>query len=196
LGPNGRRDIRRRFRTGGVWELPQPIDRTTFTPGDDGGLREELGVDEDQRMLLTVGRIDRRKGVETIRRVAPSTEDIWVVVGDGPMRETLIETTGVRTPGRVDHDEIVDYYRAADLYVHPSLHEGLPNVLLEATACGTPSIARDVGECETVATETFSDDDGLRAALDRTYGPVELDDRFDEDRLARRYASLLSEVAG
>jgi len=111
------------------------------------------------------------------------------------MREELADTPGVRTVGRISHDQIVDYYRTANLYVHPSLHEGLPNVLLEATACGTPCVARDVGECESVAVETFIDDHGLRAALSRSYEPVTLDERFREKRLAEQYDALLTEVA-
>jgi len=195
LGPNGRRDVERRLRRRDVWEIPQPVDQSRFNPGDADELRVSMDVAPDERLLLTVGRVSRRKGADTIRRVAPSCDGTWVVVGDGPMREDLADTPGVRAPGRVPHDRIVDYYRAADLYVHPSLHEGLPNVLLEATACGTPCIARDVGECETVAVETFTSETELRALLDRTYGPAELDERFTDERLAEQYESVLLEVA-
>ena len=195
LGPNGRRDIERRFRWSNVWEIPQPVDHTRFSPGDAGDLRKSLGIKSDERMLLTVGRMSRRKGAETIRKVAPSCDGTWVVVGEGPMETELQRTRNVHTTGRVPHDQIVDYYRAADLYVHPSLHEGLPNVLLEATACGTPSLARDVGECSTVAVETFTDETGLREALNASYEPVVLNERFREEDLADRYASLLTEVS-
>lgn len=195
LGPNGRRDIERRFRRSEVWEIPQPVDRSRFSPGDADDLRELLGIESNERMLLTVGRVSRRKGAETIRKVVPSCNGTWVIVGDGPMREALQDTTGIHAPGRISHEKIVDYYRAADLYVHPSLHEGLPNVLLEATACGTPCIARDVGECATVAVETFTDETELQAVLDQSYESVELDDRFAYDRLAEQYESLLVEVA-
>jgi glycosyltransferase involved in cell wall biosynthesis len=193
--PHGSRDLERRFRRSDVWEIPQPVDHSRFSPGDASDLRESLGIGSNERMLLTVGRVSRRKGAETIQRVAPSCDGTWVVVGDGPMRETLQDTTGVYAPGRIFHEKIVDYYRAADLYVHPSLHEGLPNVLLEATACGTPCIARNVGECATVAVETFTDETELQAVLDQSYESVELGDRFADDRLAEQYESLLLEVA-
>lgn len=195
LGPNGRRDVERHLRRKDVWEIPQPVDQSQFSPGDASELRASLDVAPDQRLLLTVGRVSRRKGAETIRSVAPSCNGTWVVVGDGPMRETLTGTSNVLTPGRVPHDRIRDYYRAADVYVHPSLHEGLPNVLLEATACGTPCIARDVGECETVAVETFTDEAELRLALDRSYKSVTLDKQFQDEQLADRYATLLTEVS-
>jgi len=195
LGPNGRRDLERRLRRRDVWEIPQPVDQSRFSPGDASELRASMDVPPDERLLLTVGRVSRRKGAETIRRVAPSCDGTWVVVGDGPLREELSDTPGIRAPGRVPHDRIVDYYRAADVYVHPSLHEGLPNVLLEATACGTPCVARHVGECETVAVETFTNETGLRASLARSYDPGTLDERFGEERLADRYAALLTEVS-
>jgi glycosyltransferase involved in cell wall biosynthesis len=195
LGPSGRRDIERRLRPGDIREIPQPVDQSRFNPGNASELRASMDVASDDRLLLTVGRVSRRKGVEMIRRVAPSCDGTWVVLGDGPMREKLADTPDVRAPGRVPHDQIVDYYRAANLYVHPSLHEGLPNVLLEATACGTPCIARDVGECASVAVETFTEEAGLRVALDRSYDPVALDERFQEDRLADQYATLLTEVS-
>jgi glycosyltransferase involved in cell wall biosynthesis len=195
LGPNGHRDIERRLRRSGIWQIPQPVDRSRFSPGDASSLRQSLGIGPDERMLLTVGRVSRRKGAETVRDVAPACDGTWVVVGDGPMKAPLQGTQGVRTTGRIDHDQIVDYYRAADIYVHPSLHEGFPNVLLEATACGTPCIARDVGECSTVAVETFTDEEGLQTALARSYEAATLDDRFHEDRLTERYTSLLTEVA-
>lgn len=196
LGPTGRGDVETRGRRTGVWELPQPVDREQFGPGSSAEARESLGLDPDRKLLLTVGRISRRKGAATIRRVAPQVDAEWVVVGDGPMRDVLSGVPTVHTPGRVPYDAVVDYYRAADLYVHPSHHEGLPNVLLEATACGTPSVARDVGECGTVARETFEDDQTLPSLLDRGYDAAELDERFDEDRLAAEYDSLLTEVAG
>lgn len=192
LGPNGRQDIERRFRRKNVWEIPQPVNQSQFTPGPATDLRSTLDIPPDHDMLLTVGRVSRRKGAETIRNIAPTLNDTtWVVVGDGPMRETLNGIEGVHTTGNISHDRIVDYYRAADLYVHPSLHEGLPNVMLEATACGTPCISRNVGECETVAAETFIEDDGLAALINRTYEPVKLDERFEDERLAKRYESIL-----
>lgn len=195
LGPNGRTDIERRFRRAGIWEIPQPVNQSRFSPGEAASIRDSLDIALDERLLLTVGRVSRRKGAETIRNVAPSCDGTWVVLGDGPMRETLDAMPGIKAPGQVPHKETVDYYRAADLYIHPSLHEGLPNVLLEATACGTPCIARDTGECGTVAVKTFSDDAGLREALTRTYESVELESCFREECLSEMYTSLLKEVA-
>ena len=49
------------------------------------------------------------------------------------------------------HDELPDWYRAADLTVLPSRSEGLPNVLRESLACGTPFVASNVGGIPEIA---------------------------------------------
>lgn len=202
LGPRGRRDLAKRFRKRDVWTIPQPVNRDRFSPvseAERARLREEIGMpDADSgRVLLTVGRVSRRKGAETIDNTAPALPDdaVWYVVGDGPMRSAISEIRGVRTVGRVPHERIHRYYRAADLYVHPSLHDGLPNVLLEAMACGTPTVARAVGECPTTATETFTDDAELEILLRREYDRVELDEQFHDEPLAERYEELLTSMA-
>lgn len=199
LGPSGRQDLSDRLRRKNVYTIPQPVNREQFSPipqEEQNRLRGELGMSDDERVILTVGRISRRKGARTVLKTAPELPNdvVWYLVGDGPMRATLADKDGVRAVGSVPHDQVSSYYRAADLYVHPSLHDGLPNVLIEATACGTPSVARDVGECRTVATGTFEDDAELPPLLQREYSSVELDAQFEEDSLAEQYKRLLCEV--
>src|SRR4029079_13229107 len=53
--------------------------------------------------------------------------------------------------GAVPHAKLADYYRAADLTVLPSLSEGVPNVLMESIACGTPFVASNVGGIPEIA---------------------------------------------
>jgi glycosyltransferase involved in cell wall biosynthesis len=203
LGPNGRDAIRARFRRNGVDEVPQPVDTERFHPverDERDAIRRALGWD-DERVLLSVGRITRRKGANAIAATANELADRdadvrWVLVGNGPEREALDSIPPVDAVGRVPHDRIPDYYRAADLLVHPSLHEGLPNVLLEATACGLPSVARDVGECATVAAATFESDERLPELVLADYDDPTLRARFDDDALADRYEATLRRAAG
>jgi glycosyltransferase involved in cell wall biosynthesis len=72
--------------------------------------------------------------------------------------------------GAVAHDRLGDWYRSADLTVLPSLSEGVPNVLLESLACGTPFVASRVGGVATLARDPRAlvppgDADALAEAL-------------------------------
>ncbi len=82
-----------------------------------------------------------------------------LLLGDGQLREQLVERAGrpqlagrVRVLGRVSEEQLIDAYRCADVALVPSLaFEGFGLVVLEAAACGTPSIVTDVGGLPEVA---------------------------------------------
>jgi glycosyltransferase involved in cell wall biosynthesis len=203
LGPHGRAEVERRRGRDGAREIPQPVDFERFHPVDAGeraSLREELGMPNDRRVLLTVGRLSGRKGMADLAAAARTLRsrgaDVrWYVVGEGPFRDELEDLPLVDPVGRVPHDRVPDYYRAADLLVHPSLIEGLPNVLLEAAACGLPTVSRAVGDAGTVASTTYDDPSRLPDLVLRTPEPVDLGERFDPETLRREYADVLLEAA-
>lgn len=103
--------------------------------------------------VVSAGRLNHEKGfhllisaVDELRRRCPNLELRVAVLGDGPHRAkleqqvidlTLFDT--VKLPGF--QDNAAAWYRSADLFVLPSLMEGMPNVLLEAMACSTPVIS-------------------------------------------------------
>ncbi|MCO8255721.1 MULTISPECIES: glycosyltransferase family 4 protein [unclassified Haladaptatus] len=156
LGPNGSDAIKSR----GVGDedivlLPPTLDSEgRFHPvPDDGSIRQRLGLPEDRRIALYVGRLTELKGMPFLERVIASLEDRtdvqFVLIGEGPYREKLNERFDdrtVMTPGHVSYEEIDQYYKAADLYVHPSPKEGLPLVILESMECGVPVVARRAGD--------------------------------------------------
>jgi len=136
-------------------------DPDRFHPRDASALRDELGL-SDRPLLLTVGRLVPRKGVDTVLRalpaVAQSLPDVaYVVVGTGPDRarlERLTDELGLREHvvfrGRVPHEDLPRYYSTADLFVMPAREdppdvEGFGLVFLEANACGTPVIGARTG---------------------------------------------------
>lgn len=116
-------------------------------------VRNELGVPQDSLLIGTVGRLHQQKNqglfLEILGElVSQGTEAHAILVGDGPLREQLIaqsERLGVR--GRTHFVGVVNdakgYYDAMDLFLFPSLCEGLSIALLEAQANGLPCLISD-----------------------------------------------------
>lgn len=103
--------------------------------------------------IVSAGRLNHEKGfhllisaVDELRRRCPDLELRVALLGEGPHREKLEQQVRdlklsdiVQLPGF--QENAAAWYRSADLFVLPSLMEGMPNVLLEAMACGTPVIS-------------------------------------------------------
>lgn len=136
------------------------VDLNVFEPGDRREARRRLGLPLAGSALLWVGRMVPVKGLDVLLAASRRLKDRGVehrlyLVGEGPLRKSL-EAEGRRLgleeslvfAGTVPHDRLGDWYRAADLTVLPSLSEGIPNVLRESIACGTPFVASHVGGIE------------------------------------------------
>lgn len=122
-------------------------------PGRGEPIRREFGLGETDVMLLSVGNLSERKGHAVLVKALAhlrndGLESGWslVIAGRGSQREpleALIAETGLE--GRVHlaghRDDIPDLQEAADLFVMPSLWEGLPLAVLEAMFAGNPVVA-------------------------------------------------------
>jgi len=118
-----------------------------------------LGVDENATVLLTVGRLVRRKGAQwLISQVLPRLPESvhFVVAGDGPESDAIrgavdsnAVTAQVHLLGRVDDEVREELMRGADLFVQPNVvvpgdMEGFGLVTIEAAMRGTPVVASDL----------------------------------------------------
>ena len=153
-------------------ELVTPgVDHAFFSPGDRGGARFALGLDDGIPVLLFVGRIQPLKGLDVavrtlaaVRRRRPDA--VLVVVGGASGVDGAAEVARVRAligELRLDdavrfvdpqpHHALSTYYRAADVVVVPSRSESFGLVALEAAACGIPVVAAAVGGLRTLVAD-------------------------------------------
>lgn len=134
-------------------------DLTVFSPclpDAKGEAKKRLGIPLDRLVLLFVGTIEHRKGLDVLfrglRLLQNRSELSLLIVGEGPDRSALESSDSyleveerVSWLGRKANRDLPQWYAAADVFVLPSRSEGTPTVLLEAMASGTPILASRVG---------------------------------------------------
>ena len=131
--------------------VPNGVDTRRFHPANRehyrDALREELGISEDQVMVLFVGNSWGRKGlctaIEAIR--GPGSADLrLVVVGQGVpaafLRDLPFEDSSRILFAGSQKENVERFYAAADIFILPTLYEPFGLVVLEAMASGLPTI--------------------------------------------------------
>jgi glycosyltransferase involved in cell wall biosynthesis len=142
--------------------LRNGVDLDLFRPMDRELARDRLGVVSPT--LLSVGHLVENKGHHLVIEALTMLDGMdLVIVGDGPLKSglrRLATSLGlgdrVRFEGSVPHGEIVHYFNAADALVLASDREGMPNVVLESIACGTPVIATRTGGVPEIVEESVA----------------------------------------
>ncbi len=158
------------------------IDTTRFTPGD------VSQKDDNTFVVLTAARLMRRKGIRFLIDAFAQLRDarphilmkMIIAGGDGDAADALraqVQKLGlgkvVFFTGHLDQDALITAYQRADVFVLPSLNEGMSNNMLEALACGLPIIITRTGGSEIITDgkEGFlvdrEDAGAIRSALDR-----------------------------
>ena len=186
--------------------IPNGVNTDRFVPAEDrSSVRRILELPRGRFVVLCVANLKPVKGheflLEAVRRL-----------GDDARRMTLVMVGADECDGRhqqwaaehLDHcdvrfvgaqDDVRSWYQAADIFVLPSLWEGMSNALLEAMACGLPAVATRVGGNADVIRDGVSGllvapasaaslSEGLRRLL---HDPAE---RFELGETARRHVEL------
>ena len=143
----------KKFRTGKMVLVPGVgVDVLKFNVSNEvrgeirKNLRFELGIPLDAPVMLSVGEINENKNHKVAIKALPELDGLWYVIcGRGPLMDThraLAERLGVSErlimPGF--RDDVADFYNMADVFVFPSLREGLPVALMEALASELPVV--------------------------------------------------------
>ena len=162
------------------------VDTELYTPANRAIAKHELGLD-GRIVVLFVGRLQPLKqpdaAVRAIAELAarnPEMRDrLTLIVVGGPSGRGGVQTEslatlaaelgiddGLRLQGTIPHDLLPRYYRAADAVLIPSRSESFGLVAIEASACGTPVVATDVGGLRVAVR------DGVTGVLVPSFEPV------------------------
>ena len=137
---------------------PVLLDNWSRTPENRKKGRQLLNLKEEEKLVLGVGQLQPRKGVEDFIDMAiamPEYQFVWVggrpmgkfTEGIGRIDKRIKEApSNVRFLGLLDLAAMPPMYAAADLFIFPSYQENCPLAPLEAAACGLPVIFRDIPE--------------------------------------------------
>jgi glycosyltransferase involved in cell wall biosynthesis len=131
-----------------IWDIPNGIDTERFCPVtivQKAALRCQIGCDSAGPVVMYAGRLVDLKRIDLLIEAWASLPQAGsahlLIVGDGPEREKLRALAEAQGLGERVHfvgatHDVLPYYQAADIFVLPSLYEGLSVALLEAMACG------------------------------------------------------------
>ncbi|HET9411998.1 MAG TPA: glycosyltransferase [Candidatus Saccharimonadales bacterium] len=170
--------------------IPVGVDTSQFRPYNTRAVRKKLGLPTGSPIVLYAGRLELRKGIETlieaIRDLSEQWQDIALyVIGGGSTKsakqldkaelgrlQSLVRnyniTDRVHFLGARPQTQMAQYYAAADVCATPSYYEPFGIVPIEAMACGTPVVASRIGGMQ------FTVEDGVTGYLATPRCPIDL----------------------
>jgi len=138
--------------------IPNGVDTSLFAreyaESELSALKEKLGKREDDVFLITTSRLVEKNGIgDVIESLRSLPENVkFLVLGTGPLEASVREKANalglakrVLFLGYVEHKEMPKYLKISDIFIRPSLSEGMGNSFIEAMAAGIPVIATPVG---------------------------------------------------
>jgi glycosyltransferase involved in cell wall biosynthesis len=211
------------------WVIHNGIDTESFLPKTEEAklqIKKRFHVPVNRMVIACIANLRQPKGhadlIKALSRLKQTREDVLLVlVGDGPLRPTLEKlvkqlglTENVLFMGFLGHDKIPEILAIVDVFVLPSLVEGLPTAVVEAMAAacpvvvtrvgGTPEVVNDgetgflvdPGDPATLAeriAQLLSDGDLRRKMGEAARKRVE--EKFSLENMVRQYEALYKEVA-
>jgi glycosyltransferase involved in cell wall biosynthesis len=188
-----------------VLVVPNAVPIPRGSPLASAHVREQLPGKAPTAVVLTLARLDEQKGLLTLVRAAASVADArFMIAGEGPQRSQLEES--IRSLGLQDRvfllgqrSDVTDLLGACDVFVLPSLFEGLPVSLLEAMAAGKAVVATGIGGTDEIVQHEHTgllvpagDDASLAAAIRRMLSDPVFAQRMaaaGRERVAREYSA-------
>jgi glycosyltransferase involved in cell wall biosynthesis len=199
--------------------IPYGVDLARYNPEPNESLRKELGFSRNDVLIGMVGRLEPDKGHDILIEAASRMKKNaihFALAGQGSLEPSLKEQ--VRRLGLEDQftflgfrRDIQEVLKLFDIVTLPSLHEGLPNAILEAMAVGKPVVATDVGgigeavvhqktgllinpgSVESLETglSTLIEDAALRVAMGEA-GRYRMEEVYSLDKQVESFEQLLS----
>ncbi|MGB9433099.1 MAG: glycosyltransferase [Candidatus Acidiferrum sp.] len=145
------------FPANKVRTIRNGVSVSEFVPSKDhkSEVRERLGFGPDEFVLVCIARLSEQKRIDILLEAQAQVlrEGVrckCIIVGDGPLKAQLLEQAStIGLSGHVFfegfHEDVRPYLQAGSAFILTSNTEGLPLSILEAMACGLPSIVTDVG---------------------------------------------------
>lgn len=137
-----------------VYVIPNGIDTEFFKPVEKKQARKALGLDPGKRQIL-FGAIriegEKRKGYDELKKVlkildGKIEDDVEFMILGADYSGNDHYSFKTNYLGYIgDETKLVNAYSAADVMMFPSLEENLSNMIMEASACGTPTVAFHIG---------------------------------------------------
>ena len=179
--------------------IPMGAKTGRFRPRNKEVAREKLGLPKDKKIILFVGHLTERKGVIYLIKAMNSVikenkKILCCMIGAGVYEQLCKKMISdfklepyIRLLGLKSNDEVALYINACDIFVLPSLMEGLPVVLCEALLSGTPVVATAVAGTPELVTKDVGylvrpkDPEGLSQKI-----LLALDKKWDKKELLKR----------
>lgn len=144
------------FQNTNVVVIPNGLDLNQYKPVDQSLARKLLGLPENKKLLLfgaMSATSDQRKGFQylqtSLRKLKESQikQEVEIIVfGSSEPKQVPNFAFPVHYLGRLHDDTSISLlYSAADIFVAPSIQDNLPNTVMESLACGTPTVAFNIG---------------------------------------------------